>query len=282
MWSIVAVLVKVASADFSNSAISLCRFLFGIVFLLLYIYLSGGKPKLYFKNKWIWIGAVAKSANYICENLAITLGYAYGFVISAPLQAIYLFIISCVFLREKINLPKLIAAILCVSGVVLISWNGLPVFDILNTSGIITLLFALSAIGTGTHMLSQRILINKMSSENMNLSMLFLCTFLTATPVPFSFHIAKSVNPLSVVALVALGFITGISFLIFSNIIHKVNFFAAAIIINLQSLFSLIWPWLFLHEPITPYVITGACIILAGLTVLSLSGGSIKPKIQAE
>ncbi|WP_094606027.1 hypothetical protein SPSIL_006930 [Sporomusa silvacetica DSM 10669] len=75
MWSFVGVLVKYASMMVDSSTITVCRFLFGVVFLGLLIKINKQEFNLGWKNKWVWIGAIGKCVNYIFENIAISIGF---------------------------------------------------------------------------------------------------------------------------------------------------------------------------------------------------------------
>lgn len=270
-WSFVGVLVKSASAMVDNSLITFSRFFFGVLFLGIYILIKEKRIRARFHWKWIWIGAAGKSANYIFENLGIAIGFAYGNILVQPVQTAALLLASGLLYKEPVAGKGWFAAALCMLGVVVIGWNGLPLRELVSGSGLTTVLFTLAGIGAALHVLSQRSLLKSMDSGNMNFSVFLVSTLLVALPIPFEPH--RFTGPITVwgwSALVLLGIITGLSFLWFAEAIKRVPFALVAVVGNSSVLFSILWSYLFFHEPITGYVITGTFIFLAGFLVLNL------------
>ena len=110
MWSFVGVMVKSASAVFPSSVITLGRFFFGFIFLGIFMKFNRKDLILYWKNNWIWIGVTGKSLNYIFENIAISIGFAYSNVVVWPVQAVFLMFMAIVLFKETITPLKITAA----------------------------------------------------------------------------------------------------------------------------------------------------------------------------
>ncbi len=270
MWSFVGILVKTAAIMVDSSTITLSRFLFGALFLAILIIIRDRKLTFILKNKWIWVGAIGKSVNYIFENIGISLGYAYGNVLVLPLQTIIMVVVSTVYLKEHLELKSLISVVLCLSGALLISWNGLPLSVFFNTNLVTTLLFLLSAIGVVFHVLSQKKLVQSFDSAHMNFSVFFISMFITAIPLPYTFEYTGPFNMWAFLSLVALGLITGLSFYIYSNALKKVTFLTAVIVGNSSIIFTLLWSWLIFDERITTYIVVGALCFLVGIVILNI------------
>ena len=268
MWSFVGVLVKYASMMVDSNTITVCRFLFGVIFLGLLIKINKQDFTGGWNNKWVWIGAIGKCINYIFENIAISIGFVYGNIINLPIQTVFLAVMSVFYFGEKINLRKIISILLCIAGVVLVSWKGS--FSELIGSNITTVLFTISAIGAGVHIISQKKLIGRMDSANMNFSTFLLCTIITGAPVPYTFHTTGDFSIIAVFSLVALGLITGISFYMNSKVLERLPLLTIAIVTNFSVILSLLWAWIFFNEPITNYVISGAVTFIIGIVLLSL------------
>jgi drug/metabolite transporter (DMT)-like permease len=270
MWSFVGVMVKSASSMVSSSVITLGRFLFGSVFLVLFLPLRRQRLRLFWKDKWVWIGVAGKSCNYIFENLAITLGFAYSNVIVWPVQAVFLTFVAVVFLGEEMDVQKTVAVALCLLGVLLVSWRGVPLSEVFGTNLTTTVLMIFSAIGSGIHLISQKKLIAYMDSGNLNFSVFFLSTLLMATPLPWTFKFTGPVNSWALISLAGLGVVTGASFYIYAEALKKVSFLVATIISNSCVLFTLLWSYLIFKDKINEFIITGVVILLAGLIIINL------------
>jgi len=268
MWSFVGVLVKYASMMVDSSMITVCRFLFGVIFLGALIKFNKQEFAFNWRNKWIWIGALGKCVNYIFENIAVSIGFSYGIIINMPIQTAFLAVVSVFYFGERINFRKIISILLCIAGVVLVSGKGS--FLAMITSNITTLLFAIAAIGAGIHIVSQKKLIGRMDSANMNFSTFLLCTIITGIPLPYTFHTTGEFSWIAVFSLIALGLITGISFYITSKVLGKLPLLTITIMTNFSVIFSLLWSWLFFNEPIDNYVIFGTVTFIVGIILLSI------------
>lgn len=270
MWSFVGVMVKSASGMVDSSVITLCRFLFGALFLGCFMLLKRKKPKVIWRNKWIWIGVAGKSANYIFENIAITMGFAYGNVVVWPVQAIFLAIVSVLIFKEKMGLRKILSVGLCIIGVILISWRGIPVKEFSGRNLVPLALFIIAAIGAGIFVMSQKKLISMMDSLNMNYSVFFIASIFTAIPVPFNFKISFDVNIIAVLSLIGLGIVTGISFYLNAEALKRISFLVVVTISNSCVMFTLLWARLFYKEEINMIMIIGAVVMLAGLVLINM------------
>jgi len=270
MWSFTGALVKVASQMGDSQMITFCRFFFGAFFLLVIILINKNKPVFYWRDKWIWIGVIAKSAHYLMENIAMVIGFVYLSVLVLPVQAIYLSIISIFFFKEEMHIVKIIGSVVCLFGIGLVSWNGLSIDQIMRANAVPIILYSIAAIGAGTHAISQKKLIRKIDSANLNLSIFAICSIVTAIPAFSNFHLKGEVTIWAVFSLIALGITTGVTFFLYANVLKKVPFLVASFMVNLSCLFIILWSHLFFQEPISYVTFLGAISFLIGLVLLNL------------
>jgi drug/metabolite transporter (DMT)-like permease len=275
MWSFVSILVKAASFSLDSYTITFLRFFLGVIFLVLFIWLSKKKVKITWRSKWIWYGALGKVCNYLFENYGVSIGFAYEQILITPFLTIFMLLFSIFYFKEKATLLSWISVILCICGVLIISWNGLSLQEIMNFDLLLTLIFALSALGASFHFVSQKILIEKMDAADMNFSIFLWCSMITTLPLPSQSQWTGDFSGISIIALVILGIITGTSFLIYAKALKRVSFLTAAILGNSSVLFTLFWSWLFYSEPITIYVLLGSLLFLVGMVLLSLPGEKV-------
>jgi len=306
MWSFVGLLVKSATGMFDPSAVSFARFFFGVVALALYFLLVRRKPAWDFLHRWIWLGAAAKAGNYITENIAIKIGHNWGNILVQPVQAVTLVIIASFILKEKTGPLKMLAVVLSVAGVLLVSWGGQDISSLMSGGLVIPLLFVVSGICAALHLYSQKKLVggmpslpaehtmetapsdgetasertsdasttkpkHTMDSGSMNLNMFIVASAMTALPLPFSSSLQTGpTSTMAIIAMVILGCITGISFLIWGALLQRVPFMVSGLMANATALFTLLWSHLLSSDPIGPWVIAGTVIFIAGLLILNL------------
>ncbi|KKI90452.1 hypothetical protein WQ54_21095 [Bacillus sp. SA1-12] len=280
MWSFVSIFVKAASASVDSYTITFLRFFIGVIFLLLFVLISKRKVTITWRSKWIWYGALGKIMNYLFENFGVSIGFAYEQILISPFLSIFMLLFSIFYFKERASFLSWISLAFCLLGVILISWNGMPIQELLKFDLFLTFIFALSALGASFHYVSQKILIQTMDSADMNLSIFLWCSLITTLQLPSQFQWTGGFNGLTIFALIALGFITGISFLIYAKSLKQVSFLAAAILVNSSVLFTLLWSWLFYNEPITPYVLTGSLLFIIGMILVSLPGARISKDKQ--
>jgi drug/metabolite transporter (DMT)-like permease len=272
-WSFVGILVKTAGVMVDTATITFARFAIGVSFLAILLWMMRSRFRLESAMKWVWIGAIGKGANYFFENIGISLGYSYGNILVGPLQTVFLLLLSVIWFKEKVSARGWLAASLCIAGVLLVTWNGIPLELLIHNGAWTTLLFALSAVGSALHVLSQKELIKKLDPGSMNVSVFFWSSVLMAIPLPFQSHTAGDFQWTALGAVIMLGIITGGSFYIFAKALKITNFTVVVIVINTGAMFSILWSWLFFREPITMYIIGGAAVFLSGLIILNLPAG---------
>lgn len=269
MWSCVGILVKVAALSFSPPLISFFRFFFGLVFLGLWIAANRKRTRIVFSDPWIWIAAAAKAVNYMAENGAITHGASWGYIVEQPVQAVALLLIAGLYFKERPGIRKLGAAGLCIAGALLIGVKGISAA---RTGGAFDFaLFALAACGASTHMMGQKVLMGRMDSESMNLSVFLVSSAITALPLPFAGTlITGPIEAPAIAAAVALGFITGASFLIWGVALSRVPFLVSGITSNSLGVFAILWGVLLRGERPDIWSLWGTATFVVGLLVMNL------------
>jgi Predicted permeases len=273
-WSFVGILVKIASGMADSMTITFARFGIGVLFLGGWLLLKGRKIRFSAALPWIWIGAAGKSINYFFENTALKWGYSYGNIVIPPVQMIALLLFSVFLLKERIGPKGWTAAALCLAGILCIGWSNAGGEFAEGADGLTTLFFALAGVGAAIHVLSQKSLVKEMDALTMNFVVFFWAAAMTAVPLPFAGDPLPGEFSLAAwAAMVALGLITGLSFLSFAEAIKRVPFSAVIIIGNCQVLFQLLWSAALFHEPITLWIIAGALLFTSGIVLLNMPLG---------
>jgi drug/metabolite transporter (DMT)-like permease len=266
LWSMVGIFVKFSAEMVDSSTITFMRFFVGVILLGIIYVVKYGRPRIRTADRWIWTGAIGKSANYFLENIGIIIGLSYGYIVAAPIYNVLLLLASAFILKEMITRKDWIGAILSIAGVIMIMLDGMSLAEMLQDKGFLHLIFIFSAFGVTAHMLSQKKLVQRMDPLIMNLSVFFWCTVISA--IPFSvMHEFKGFQFSSFFSLIALGSITGLSFVLFSHALRTVPLFLATLISNFGVLFTVLWGVLFFGEPVSGHVISGVILFTIGLII---------------
>ena len=271
MVSFVGTLVKLASPMVPASALTLSRFFFGVIFLLIICLITRHKPKLFYRSRWIWAAVVFKCMNYFCENAALHNGSSYGNIIVFPIQAVAFCFFALIFFKEKIGPRKILATAFCIIGILTVSMNGASLSEFFGTSFRTLILFIFAAIGAAGFVLSQKMLIDRVDAKDMNISVFLVCSLISLVPVFLERNEFHEFRLSSFLALVGLGGITGIAFLLIAMSLKRMSLVVSGMIQSSSTLFALLWAILFWHEAVTGWIVLGTVIFLCGLALINIA-----------
>lgn len=280
MFSFGGTCVKLISPFFGPGYITFFRFAVGVLCLLLLKaalrqrFPSNLKGAYKLVGGWILFGAAAKWLAYLTENYALSHGPSYGNIVTQPAQTIFLTLASVLLFREKLSFRKVFCILLCMSGVLCISWNGRSLDAFFKENVLLTALFILSGMCAGCHVLSQKMIADRMDIIDSNLSIFAVSAVLASVPLlPSAAGGALSglhPNLPCILAILAFGAITGIGFYLNAKAIPLVPFYMVPIIQSTMAIFAILWGVLFFHEKITLYIIGGTGMFLVGLIGLQM------------
>ena len=265
IFSFGGLMIKSVGTMFSPFLTSCLRFTIGIAMLFLIQRIRTGRIRLTLTDRVILIGGVCKALHYLAENFGVMRGFSYGGVLVWPVQTIVVFLVSTLVYREKTGLRTLAGTILCVAGVITISWNGASLSVFLGNSGIIMAAFVLAGIGAAGFSISQKARIREMDIVEMNESM-FIFGWLTTLLVliPTAPHATGAVNISGTISMLLLGIITCVGFLLQAAGI-------ATIIQSSSTVLTILWGVLIYHDPISRYVVLGTVFFMTGIVLVNLS-----------
>jgi len=272
---------KLIGRFFSSEYISCFRFVVGVFFLVLLKLIKRQGFSRDFRQQlrscggWIIFGAVTKWLAYLTENYGLTHGPSYGNIVTHPAQTIFLTLTSVFLFREKLGAKRIFFILLCMVGVLSISWNGRPLSVFLDDNVLLLGLFILTGIFAGCHVLAQKMIADRMDSIDSNLAIFAVAALLSSlflVPDIASGGVAGIQPDLPcILAILAFGFITGIGFYLNAKAIPLVPFFMVPVIQSTMAVFSIIWGVLFFHEQISIYIIGGTAVFLVGLIGLQVT-----------
>ena len=270
--------VKLIRPFFTPSMITFLRFLVGVFWLLgLKLVLRQRFREVFaaaLKSKWGWLlfGAAVKYLAYITENTALSAGVSYGNILTRPVQIIVHTVLGVFVLRERMNAAKWTGIALCVSGILLITWNGTPADQLLSDNIFLTLLYVASGIFAGLFVFAQKKTADGIDVLDSNLIMFAMAAVMSfGVPLGQGEVLPPSVPNLSCVAAIFLfGFITGIGFYLNAKAIPLVSFQMVALLQSTTVFFSLAWGILFFGEAVSGWIIAGTLLFVAGIVSMQM------------
>ena len=271
IFSFGGLMIKSVGTMLSPFLTSCLRFTIGIAMLFLIQRIRTGRLRLTLTDRVILIGGVCKALHYLAENFGVMRGFSYGGVLVWPVQTVVVFFVSTLVYKERTGLGTLAGTILCVAGVITISWNGASLSVFLGSSGIIMAAFVLAGIGAAGFSISQKVRIREMDIVEMNESMFifgWLTTFLVL--IPTAPHATGAVNISGTISMLLLGIITCVGFLLQAAGIRTVPLLIATIIQSSSTVLTILWGVLFYHDPISRYVVLGTVFFMTGIVLVNL------------
>ena len=272
--------VKLIRPFFAPSMITFMRFSVGVLWLLSLKTVTRRRLRpgfgAAFRKHWKWLtfGAAAKFLAYTTENIALSIGVSYGAILTQPSQMILLTLLSVTALREKMNVAKWTGILFCVFGILLISWNGLPLAALLDGELTLTLLFVFSGACAGLFVFAQKKLAKDFDILDSNLCM-FAMSASAALLVPLcEGNLLPAAQPdlPCCAAILWFGFVTGIGFYLNAKAIPLVPFQMVAPLQSTMVFFTLAWGVLFFHETVTGWIIGGTLLFVAGVILMQRRG----------
>ena len=272
--------VKLIRPYFNPYMITFLRFFIGVLWLLLLKAVSRRRTRADFRAQlwahwpWLVLGATAKLLSYITENVALSEGVSYGNILTQPAQIILVTILGVTVLREKMSGEKWTGMALCLLGILLISWNGLPPEALMGEKLVLPLLFVISGFCNGLLVFAQKKAAPYFDILDSNLFMFSLAAALGFLVPAFQGAVLPAAAPsaLCIVAILGFGFSTGIGYYLNAKAIPLVPFRMVALLQSTMVFFTLAWGILFFHEAVSGWIIGGTVLFVIGIVMMQWKG----------
>ena len=268
--------VKLIRPYFAPPMITFMRFAVGVGWLLLLKAVRRQRFRADFlqalRERWpvLAAGAAVKWAAYFAENTALSVGVSYGNILTQPVQMVLLTVLGAVALHEALDRRRRAGVGLCVLGILLISWNGLSLRELLGGNLMLTLLYTFSGICAGLFVFAQKKSADRFDVLDSNLFMFTLAAVLAAAVPAWKGELLPASLPdvRCVLAVLLFGFITGIGFYLNAKAIPLVPFHMVPLLQSTMVFFSIGWGILFFHEPVSVWIVTGALLFVTGMVIM--------------
>lgn len=243
------------------------RIIIAALFMTGIIIVSGNRPD--YQRNWKHF-TILGLLNLVIPFSLISFAVAYlNASLSAILNAttpLFTMLVSTLWLKESFTLKKLTGLFLGLAGlIVLIGWIPLEMkpMTILSIA-----LFLLSSLSYGLAAVYARLYLRGSSPMKTAGGQLSAAGFMVIPLLLFSFKTEMVTIKVSVVIIILAIFCTALAYALYFRLIERVGSTNASLVTLLVPVFSLLWSFLFLKEPITPAVIAGLALILASMRMV--------------
>ena len=202
--------------------------------------------------------------------MALSVGVSYGNILTQPAQIIMLTMLSVLVLHEKMSAEKWVGMGLCIGGILLISWNGLPLEELLGENLTLPLLYVISGFFNGFLVFAQKKAAPYFDILDSNLVMFSLAAVLAFLIPAAQGTVLPSATPnfACVAAIIWFGFVTGIGYFLNAKAIPLVPFRMVAPLQSTMVFFAIAWGILFFQEPISVWTVCGTILFVVGIVMM--------------
>ncbi len=272
IWGFIPILVKIILVVFNPLTIVFVRFSLACIFFFLLWIIRGRKGSflLNWRNPWLLLGGSALSLNYILFTLGVKETTAGSASLLVQSQIIFLILWGHLLLRERIDWLKGIGMLITLAGLFIVIWSEDSLAEMFASRYFWgNILVAISGLFWSFYGLSNKKLGENRRTTEILPSVFLLGVIITAIPTYLKLEFYISPTGRDIIILIALGVIgTGLSYLLLSEGIKRLNASTAGVMTSLAPVFTLLSANIFLGEEITTRIIIGTILILLGIVVI--------------
>ncbi len=229
------------------------------------------------------LAALGLTGNYLLYFLGLNLTTATAAQLIIQLSSVFLVIWGVTLFKESLTPTRLAGTLAAVLGVLLVSWNGLSLPELLASKYLLgNVLIMAAAASWSFYAVAQKKLNETYTSYQVLLLVLILSALFTAIPaapqLPATvqgFATATSWVPLA--ALVYLCFNTALAYGSFAESLKHVDASVTAVIVTFGPVVTMLLvipmrvlaPEVFGGEVLTPFTLLGAALIIGGIVLVA-------------
>lgn len=273
VWGMYGLFVKVI--PYPPEVIVFFRFLFGSLSLVIFAGLTGKMSELKLSPPWLKFLICTGLINTVCWlTLSRSIAYtsvANGYILyyTAPC---FIMLLSPLILKEQIDKRSFAALGLSLIGIIsIIGFSGFSK-DGFSLAG--NILGIISGITYALYIIALKYLPSHLLGVVSNV---YVCASIALATLPLALPSIHLISFSGLLLLAACGIVTqGIGTTVYSHGLRRVKAHHASILSYFEALFATIFATIFLHEQLTPSLLLGGIIIIAGgiLTISSKSENS--------
>ena len=267
IWGSSYLFLRIATPAIGVTLTMSSRIIIAAVFMIIIIALLGSMPD--YRKNWKHF-TVLGLLNLVIPFSLISFAVSYlNASLSAILNAttpLFTMLVSTIWLKESFNLRKLSGLFLGLGGlIILVGWIPLEMKPLtivsIGLSLLSSLCYGLAAIYARLYLKGSA----PMKTAGGQLS----AAALMVIPLLFISYKGDLLSlKVSMVIFILAIFCTALAYALYFRLIEKVGSTNASVVTLLVPVFSLLWSFLFLQEPITPAVVAGLALILASMRMV--------------
>ena len=282
LWSLIPLAVKVAYTSFNPAFIAFARLVGGTLVFAVVEIASGRKlrippakspvdlpgPKWIRFRGWIAIAAVGISGDLLLYTLGLRYTTASAATLIVSTDGVMMALLGVVVLGERMSWFKASAAVTALTGLFLVNWNGQDLSALLASRYLLgNVLVLCAACCFATYGLGQRALAKAPGGTLLPVFLLASALASVAAAAQPAAH-----APVTVPAALSLAFLglvaTGLAYILLVKGMARLEAATAGLLASTLPLFTMVEAHFVLGERITPYLVAGAALVIAGVSLI--------------
>jgi drug/metabolite transporter (DMT)-like permease len=282
LWSLIPLAVKAAYVSFTPTFIAFARLVGGTgVFAI--VELTAGRrirlpsaavlhdlpgPKRVSFRAWIGIAALGIAGDLLLYTLGLRYTTATAATLIVSTDGIMMALLGVLVLRERMSWFKASAAVTALAGLLLVNWNGQDLSSLLQSRYLAgNILVLCAACCFATYGLGQRVLAK--APGGTLLPVFFLASALGGLAALTQAPAHGPIRASAVLALIYLGLGgTGLAYILLARGMARLEAATVGLLASTLPLFTMVEAHLLLGERVTPYLLSGAVLVIAGVCLI--------------
>ena len=267
-WSTAAAVSKALLGSFSQYQLLCVSALFACTSLLLFSIFSGKWKKiraLKFRDilPMVLTGLCGNFFYYVCYYGGTKFMSASTASVVNYLWPIMSVVFACLILKEKVTVRKVIAFGVSFLGVLIISGSSITALNMDLLTGTVLCVLGAAFYGAFTAL-------NKKFRFDMTVSMMFsfFVSFLLSLAINLCMNVSWNMGAMEVLGFGWNGvFVMAAGSVLWATALNKGDTAKISNLAYVTPFLSLLWVFLFLHEPIAPTTLLGLAVIVLGILI---------------
>lgn len=272
LWGLAPVATKGALRGFTPEFIGCFRLALAAVFFRV---LAGEGAQWFVADIWIWLAGIALGADFILYNYGIqrTSANVAGLVINVELVSTIAFAVW--LLGERLSARRVLGSAVTLSGVVLVSLDGLQLSELAAGGRTVGNLLVMTAgIAWSLFAVAQR---RARDGRNLfhRLTPIFSVAALTTLPPLLhrgAWVMTGGAAPTAMLIVLTI-LCTGLVYLVYARAQDLIDVSVLAILLSSIPVFAVLFAYVLLDEPLTQRLLIGGSVVVAGIAIMAAEKG---------
>jgi drug/metabolite transporter (DMT)-like permease len=268
LWGFTPVGTKATLEGYSPEVVSVARL---GVSVWLFRRLGGPGTSLLPRDPWSWVAGLALGVDFVLYNYGLRLTRASLAGLVVNVEVVSGIVLARVLLGESLTARRLAGGAVTLAGATIVTVQGVSLGDVLAPAARLgNAVVMLAALAWSLYAVAQRKAPPAASPFRL-MTPIFVVALVTTLPLllrPSAWHDTCGTYPTAMLAVLTLACTAGV-YLVYARSQECLDLAVLSIVLAVIPVFAVGFAWLLLGEPVTPRVLGGGALVLAGVLLVA-------------